>query len=101
MISLTFEVRCKKIASNKIRQMIEIPTYGYDKLPRKHTPNMASADDVNGIPSLSSLVPPHGNDGYRYKDGLPQLFVRQNWPSTAAATGKHRHGATMMRRAFK
>jgi hypothetical protein len=80
---------------------MEIPTYGYDKLHQKHTPNMASADDDNGIPSLSSPVPPRGNDGYRYWDGLQQLFVRQNWPPTAAATSKHRHGATTMRRAFK
>jgi len=61
---------------------------------------MASADNDNGIPSLSALVPPRKNDGYRYRDGYPQLFARQNWPPTAAAISKHRHGATTMRRAF-
>jgi len=61
---------------------------------------MAYANNDNGIPSLSALVPPRENDRYRYRDGLPQLFARQNWPPTAAATSKHRHGATTMRRAF-
>jgi len=61
---------------------------------------MASADDDSGIPSLSAPVPPRGNDGQRYRDGLPQRFVRQNCPPTAAATVKHRHGAPTTRRVF-
>ncbi len=61
---------------------------------------MASANDDNGIASLSVSVLLRKNKGYRYRDGLPQLFARQNWPLTAAATSKHRQGATTMRRAF-
>jgi hypothetical protein len=61
---------------------------------------MASAANNSNLPSLSSPVPPYGNDGQRYRDGLPQLFAGQNWPLAAAATGKHRHDASMTRRAF-
>ena len=63
--------------------------------------NMASADDSSGIPLLSAPVPPRGNDGQRYRDGLPQHFVHQNCPPTAAATVKHRHDASTMRCVFK
>ncbi len=35
---------------------------------------MASADNDNAIQSLSASVPPGGNDGYRYRDGLPAIF---------------------------
>jgi hypothetical protein len=62
---------------------------------------MASADDNNGIPPMPALPPIGGTDGHRYGDELPRFFLGQNWPPTAAATGKHGHGATTMRRAFK
>ena len=62
---------------------------------------MASAADDSNLPSPSSLFPPCGNDGQeRYRDGAPQLVVRQNRPLAAAATVKHRHYASTMRRAF-
>jgi hypothetical protein len=61
---------------------------------------MASAADNSNLPSLSFLVLPCGNDDQRYRDGLPQLFAGQNRPLAAVATGKHRHDASMMRRAF-
>jgi hypothetical protein len=61
---------------------------------------MASAANNSNLPLLSSPVPPCGNNGQRYRDGLPQLFAGQNWPLAAAATGKHRHNALTMRRAF-
>jgi hypothetical protein len=64
------------------------------------TPNMASAADDSELPSLSSPVPPCGNDSQRYRDGLPQLFSGQNRPVAAAATGKHRHDASTTRRAI-
>ena len=50
---------------------------------------MASADDDIVIPSLSAPVLLRGNNGYRYRDGLPTLFNCQNWPPTATAIGKH------------
>jgi hypothetical protein len=53
---------------------------------------MASANDNSGIPSLSTPVPGHRRNGQWYRDGLPQLFVSQNWPLAAAATGKHMQG---------
>lgn len=34
---------------------------------------MAFAADDSGTPSLSAPVPPCGNDGQRYRDGLPHL----------------------------
>jgi hypothetical protein len=61
---------------------------------------MASAANDSNLLSLSYQVPPCGNDGQRYRDGLPQLFASQNWLLAAAATGKHRHDASTMHRAF-
>jgi hypothetical protein len=61
---------------------------------------MASANNNSGIPSLSAPVAPGGNDGQKYNDVLPQLFVCQNWPPAAAATNKHRHGTSTMRHAI-
>jgi len=49
---------------------------------------MASAANDSNLLSLTSPVPPCGNDGQRYKDGLLQLFAGQNRPLVAAATGK-------------
>jgi hypothetical protein len=93
VISLTFELRCKKIASNEIRPPSEIPTYGYDKnhldFHRKHTPNMASADDDDGIPPMPSLPPIIRNAGQQYGDGSPQLLSGQNCPLAGVA-----HSAT-------
>jgi hypothetical protein len=94
-------MRIKKIVSQKIRPMTEIPTYGITlKSPSKNTPNMASAANDSNLPSLSSPVPPCGNNGQRCRDGLLQLFAGRNWPLAAAATGKHRHNASTMRCAF-
>jgi hypothetical protein len=63
--------------------------------------NMASADDSSGIPLLSALVPPRGNDGQRPVEQSTALFAGENRPPTAAATEKHRHGAPTTRRVFK
>ena len=62
--------------------------------------NMASADDSSGIPSLPAPVPPRGNDGQRPIEQSPALFAGGNRSPTAAATGKHRHGASTTRHAF-
>jgi hypothetical protein len=59
---------------------------------------MASTN--NNSPSLSAPVALGGNDGQKYNDVLPQLFVCQNWPPAAAATNKHRHGTSTMRHAI-
>jgi len=75
-------------------------TINHPQTPPENTPNMASAADDSKLPSLSSPVPPCGNDSQRYRDGLPQLFSGQNRPVAAAATGKHRHDASMTRRAI-
>jgi hypothetical protein len=32
--------------------------------------------------------------------GYHSIFASQNWPLAAATTGKHRHDASTMRRAF-
>jgi hypothetical protein len=105
VITIDFEVLIKNIEFPKIRDIKTIPTYlrGYNKSPcftYKNTPNMASTNNKSGIPSLSAPVPLHGNDGQRYSDGLPQLFVGQKRLPAAAATGKHRHRTSMMRCAF-
>mgnify|MGYP007070382032 CR=1 FL=1 len=63
--------------------------------------NMASADDSSGIPSLPAPVPPRGNDGQRPIEQSPAPFAGGNRSPTAAATGKHRHGASTTRRVFK
>ena len=68
--------------------------------PPENTPNMASAADDSELPSLSSPVPPCGNDSQRYRDGLPKLFASQNRPVAAATAGKHGHDASTTRRAF-
>ena len=75
-------------------------TINHPRIPPENTPNMASEADDSDLPSLSSPVPPCGNDGQRYSDGLPHLFAGQNRPLAAAATGKHRHDVSTMRRAF-
>ena len=75
-------------------------TINHPQTPPENTPNMASASDDSDLPSLSSPVPPCGNDGQRYSDGLPPLFAGRNRPLAAAATGKHRHDVSTMRRAF-
>ncbi len=75
-------------------------TINHPRIPPENTPNMASALDDSKLPSLSSPVPPSGNDSQRYKDGSPQLFSSRNLPVAAAATGKHRHFASTTRRAF-
>jgi hypothetical protein len=61
---------------------------------------MASAAEDSNLSSLSSPVPPCGNDGQRYRDGSLQLFAGQNWPLATTVTGKHRHNALMTHRAF-
>jgi hypothetical protein len=61
---------------------------------------MASANNNSSIPSLSAPVPLHRKDGRKFYDGLPQLFVGRNWPPAAATTGKQRHGALTICRAF-
>mgnify|MGYP000129344267 CR=1 FL=1 len=48
--------------------------------------NMASADDSSGIPSLPAPVPPRGNDGKMYRNGLLLAIAGQNWPPAAADT---------------
>ncbi len=68
--------------------------------PQENTPNMASAANDSKLPSLSSPIPPCGNDSQRYKDGLPKLFSGQNRPVAAATAGKHGHHASTTRRAF-
>ena len=68
--------------------------------PPENTPNMASTANDSNLSSLSSPVLPYGNDGQRYRDGLPQLFSGQSWPLAAAAIGKHRQNASSMHRAF-
>jgi hypothetical protein len=75
-------------------------TINHPQTPSENTPNMASAANDSKLPSLSSPVPPWGNDSQRYRDGLPQLFYGQNRPVAAAATGKHRHDASTTRRAI-
>ena len=75
-------------------------TINYLQTPSENTPNMASAADDSELPSLSSPVPPCGNDSQMYRDGFPQLFYGLNWPVAAAATGKHRHDASTTRRAI-
>ena len=62
--------------------------------------NRNTTRNAHPSPSLSSPVPPSGNDRQRYRDGSPQLFSGQNRPVAAAATGKHRHDASTTRRAF-
>jgi hypothetical protein len=83
-----------------IRKSYVEATINHPQTPSKNTPNMASAANDSNLPSLSSPVPPCGNDSQRYRDGLPQLFAGQNWPLAATATGKHRHDASMMHRFF-
>jgi hypothetical protein len=75
----------------------EVTINHLDLLQKK---NMASANNNSDIPSLSVLVPPQGNVGQKYNDGLPELYVGQNWPPAAAATGKYRHSTSTMRCAF-
>ena len=67
---------------------------------RENIPNMASADDNTGIQSLPAPVPPRGNDGQMYRNGLLLVIAGQNWPPAAAETNKHRHGASTMHRAI-
>jgi hypothetical protein len=49
-------------------------TINHHRIPPENTLNMASAADDSKLPSLSSPVPPSGNDSQRYRDGSPQLF---------------------------
>ena len=79
------------------RNYVGINTTGIEE----KNPNMASADNSSGIPSLSAPVPPHGNDGQRPIEQSPEPFAGGNRSPTAAATGKHRRGAPTMRRVFK
>ena len=72
----------------------------HPRIPPENTPNMASAADDNELPSLSSPVPPSGNDSQRYRDGSRELFSGRNWSVAAATTGEHRHDALMTRCAF-
>jgi hypothetical protein len=104
VITIDFEVHVKnievpKITGSKNKSYIEA-MINHLVLHQKNTPNMSSADSNSGILSLAGLVLLHGNDGQGNSDGLPKLFVGQNWPPAAAATGKHRHGASTMRHAF-
>jgi hypothetical protein len=100
VISLVLEVLVKKIASPNISKLLVIPTYGYDKNNHRISPNMASAANDSGTLLLCALVPPSGIDAQRYKDGSPIFFPGRNRPLAAAATGKHRHDVSTMRRAF-
>jgi hypothetical protein len=56
-------------------------------LYQKNISKMASANNESSIPSLSAPVLPRRKDGQTYIDGLPQLFVGQNWPLVAIAIG--------------
>ena len=72
----------------------------YTTVIEEKNTNMVSAADDSGIPSLDAPVPPRGNDGQRPIEQSPALFAGGNGSLTAAATGKHRHGASTTRHAF-
>ena len=84
---MVLEVLIKNIEVSELRDLSEIPT-------------KVSAADDSELPSLSSPVPPCGNDSQRYRDGLPQLVSGRNRPVAAAATGKHRHDESTTRHAI-
>jgi hypothetical protein len=104
VITLDFEVLVKNIASLKLCPTSESPRRGYDKSPLKHPQKIPPTWLPPPTIATSHHCPPqfcHAETTVKGTEmGYCNFFAGQNWPLAAAATGKYRHDASTMRRAF-